>query len=44
MTDKRSHPHFDDRGAHDWKTTWDEASAAAQASGKRVFIEIGREL
>ena len=38
------HPHFDDHGTLDWKTTWAEASAAAKAGGKHVFIEFGREL
>ncbi|MEL6714919.1 MAG: hypothetical protein AAFU73_02115 [Planctomycetota bacterium] len=39
-----SHPHFDDRGTLTWHTTMAEAKAAAQASGKRIFIEFGREL
>ena len=43
-TTRRKHPHFDDRGALDWHTTFAEARAAAQAEGKRLFIEIGREL
>lgn len=41
---KRKHPHFDDRGALDWHTTFAEASAAAQREDKRIFIELGREL
>lgn len=38
------HPHFDDRGAHAWFTSFAEAQAAAKRDGKRLFIEIGREL
>ena len=38
------HPHFDDRGAHEWFTTFAEAQAAARASRRHLFIEIGREL
>jgi hypothetical protein len=41
---KRKHPHFDDRGTLDWHTTFADARAAAQAEGKRLFIELGREL
>jgi hypothetical protein len=43
-TPKRKHPHFDDRGALDWHTTFAEASAEAQRDGKKLFIELGREL
>ena len=43
-TTKRKHPHFDDRGTLDWHTTFAEARAAAKAQGKRIFIELGREL
>ena len=43
-TKKRKHPHFDDRGTLDWHTVFAEAQAAARAGGKRLFIEIGREL
>ena len=43
MTDK-SHPHFDDKGVLAWYTGLEEAKAAAQAQGKRIFIEFGREL
>lgn len=39
-----AHPYFDDRGTLDWYTTLDEAKAAARASGKRIFVEFGREL
>jgi len=40
----KKHPHFDDRGTLDWQTSWKDAAAAAKADGKKVFIEIGREL
>jgi hypothetical protein len=43
-TTQRKHPHFDDRGAVEWHTSFAEASAEAKASGKRLFIELGREL
>ena len=39
-----SHPHFDDRGTLQWHTRFDDAKSAAAAEGKRVFIEMGREL
>lgn len=38
------HPHFDDRGAHAWFTSFAEAQAAAQVGARRLFIELGREL
>lgn len=44
MSEKRPHPHFDDRGTLDWHTSWSEASENARARGQRIFIEIGREL
>ena len=44
MTDLAPHPHFDDRGTLDWKRDWAEAQEAARADGKRIFVEIGREL
>lgn len=44
MSEKRPHPHFDDRGTLDWHTSWAEARAAAQAAGRRLFVEVGREL
>ena len=44
MTEKRAHPHFNDRDTLDWHPSWQEAQAAAKAQGKRIFIEIGREL
>lgn len=37
------HPHFDDRGTLDWHARWKDALAAAQAGGKHVFVEFGRE-
>lgn len=43
-TTKRKHPHFDDRGTLDWHTTFAEAQAAAREGGKRLFIDVGREL
>ena len=44
MTEKRPHPHFNDRGTLDWKTSFKDAFAAAQPGKKRLFIEFGREL
>ena len=44
MTEKRAHPHFDDRGTLDWNTTWSDASGRARDEKKLVFIELGREL
>ena len=41
---RRPHPDFDDRGTLDWHTRWAEAAAAAQASGKLIFVDMGREL
>lgn len=41
---KRKHPHFDDRGTLDWHTTFAEAKDEAERDGKRLFIELGREL
>ena len=43
-TTKRKHPHFDDRGTLDWVPTFAEAQALAKKDGKRLFVEIGREL
>jgi len=43
-TTHRKHPHFDDRGSLDWHTVFAEAQAAARKDGRRLFIEIGREL
>lgn len=42
-TQRRPHPHFDDRGTLDWHTSFAEASAVARATGKWLFIEFGRE-
>ncbi len=44
MTERQSHPHFDDGGTLDWYTELDDALAAAAAAGKRVLIEFGREM
>ncbi len=44
MSDKQSHPHFNDGGTLDWRPSWSDAAARARAEGKRIFIEIGREL
>ena len=41
--ERRPHPHFDDRGTLDWHTSWTEALADARATGRRVFVEMGRE-
>lgn len=38
-----SHPHFDDHGTLQWFTSFAEAKAEAAATGKRLFIEFGRE-
>ncbi len=43
-TTRRKHPHFDDRGTLDWHTTFSAAQSAAKSEGRRLFIEIGREL
>ena len=43
-TTKRKHPHFDDSGVLDWHSSFGEAQATAKAEGKRIFIELGREL
>lgn len=43
-TTRRRHPHFDDRGTLDWHTTFRSAQSAAKNEGKRLFVEIGREL
>ena len=44
MTDRRPHPHFDDRGTLDWHTSFEDALVQAKAEDKKVFIEFGREL
>ena len=38
-----THPHFDDRGAVKWYTSFAEGLAAAKTAQKKVFIEYGRE-
>ena len=43
MSERRSHPHFDDHGTLDWSTTWEDAWTRARAEGKHLFIEFGRE-
>ncbi len=44
MTDRTPHPHFNDRGTLNWHTAFADAQAEARASGKKIFIELGREL
>ncbi len=44
MTERRPHPHFDDRGTLDWNTRWKDALATAKTGNKLVFVEFGREL
>jgi thioredoxin-related protein len=44
LTNRRAHPHFDDRGTLSWHTRWRDAQAQAQAENKLIFIEFGREL
>ena len=44
MTQKTSHPHFDDRGTLHWHTRLADAQAQARAESKRIFIQLGREL
>lgn len=39
-----SHPHFNDRGAATWHTSWPAALDAARAQHKLVFVEYGRAL
>jgi thioredoxin-related protein len=43
MSQKRSHPHFDDKGSLDWHTSWASALEAAAAQGRKIFVEYGRE-
>ncbi len=40
---KSPHPHFDDRGAHEWFTELDPALRAAAERGATLLIELGRE-
>ncbi len=44
MTDKNPHPHFNDNGTLHWHTSFDAARADAEAQGKGIFIEFGRQL
>lgn len=44
MTDRSSHPHFDDRGTLSWHTRYAAALEQARSERKTVFIEMGREL
>jgi hypothetical protein len=44
MTERRPHPHFDDRGTLDWHTRYADALAQAKRENKVLFIEMGREL
>jgi hypothetical protein len=37
------HPHFDDRGAVNWKPNFATAVAAAKQAGKPIFIQAGRD-
>ncbi len=39
-----THPHFNDRGAVKWHTRLADALAEAQAAGKHIFIEFGRQM
>lgn len=39
-----AHPHFDDGGTLDWHTSFEAALASAKTQGKKVFVEMGREL
>jgi len=43
MSERRAHPHFDDRGTLDWHTRWREAQVAARESDRLIFVEFGRE-
>ena len=38
-----THPHFDDKGAVAWFTSYADAAAEAKKTGKRLFIESGRQ-
>ena len=40
---RKGHPHFSDGGALSWSTALADAQAAAKASDKLIFIEMGRE-
>jgi thioredoxin 1 len=43
MTEKKRHPHFDDKGTLSWHTRFKDALAEARAENKHLFIEMGRE-
>jgi len=43
MTEKRPHPHFDDKGTLDWHVELAPALSQAATERKLVFIEVGRE-
>jgi hypothetical protein len=43
MTERKPHPHFDDKGTLSWHTRFADALAQAKAEKKVVFIEMGRE-
>lgn len=43
MTQRRRHPHFDDRGTLDWHTRWSEALETAGREKKLLLVEFGRE-
>ena len=44
MSDPGKHPHFDDRDSLAWYARFDDAFRAAREEGKKLFIELGREL
>lgn len=44
MSEKKRHPHFDDKGTLSWHTRFKDALAQAKAQDKHLFIELGREL
>ncbi|MBK7642469.1 MAG: thioredoxin family protein [Planctomycetes bacterium] len=44
MNSVQPHPHFDDRGTLSWHRSFEEAKAEARATGRMIFIELGREL
>jgi thioredoxin-related protein len=43
MTEKKRHPHFDDKSTLSWHTRFKDALAEARAARKHIFIEMGRE-
>jgi len=43
MSERRHHPHFDDRGTLSWHTRYDDALAQAKRENKKLFIDMGRE-